>query len=1367
VKRALAAICLLCAIAGPDRAAARGAVQPAWPLLFEPAVSEGFVARGPEYTALLRPSGLTVAPAAGGPSVLLRLLGADPAAKMAGKGALPGRSNYYLGDDPARWRVGVRQYGRVTVDDVYPGIDLLYHARGRELELDFVVAPGADPRRIQIGVDGGRPLEVDAAGDLVVPTDRGSFRVRRPEVYQEVDGVRRRVEGRYARGEDGCVGFQLAAYDTSRPLVIDPVLGYASRVGGSDVENGYDVAIDADGNVYLAGGTASAAFPAPAGEDPVLQGTGGSTEAFVVKLAPDGTILYSTLLGGTSVDQARGIGVDDEGNAYVAGTTSYLNTGFPTTPGVYRSAAADFFVSVLDPNGALTYSTFFGGLNISSFGGLAVYGSGADARVYFTGTTVRGFPTTPNAWETSLPSGGAAFLTVLEPGQPIPGDQLLYSTVFGHDAGGAGLAVAAGPDGRAYVAGNAVGQGLPLRGAFDTTFGPNREAFLAVFDPDQSGDASLVYSTYIGGFGSENDTSGDGGVAVDANGVALVTGTTGSNDFPVTPEAIRVSRQSSDAFLVVVDPSLPGADSLRYGTFLGGSRVDHGTDVAAGPPGIAYVTGYTSSDDIPDGDGGIAPKVGAGAAPAGSGDALLLKIDWTRVGAASVIDAAYVGGTATEVARAIASRGESAVVIGGDTTSTDGFVPSPGSGSSDAFAVVLDTIVELPDGTLGAAGVDLLTADFGTPPYAWSVVDGAPNPGLALAADGALAGVPTALGSAVFTAEATDSLGAKQERTYRKRIATGGQPDQILIRKSGPVPVPGRIYPYRILLRNTTQETLTNIEVTEILDYPLHFVSATPPPVTVHSGGGNVIWVLPQLAPGEFRTITYNVQLPNDTPHGTQIDGTACLTDEDCNKMRVECEEEGLEFCENTLCQGPGSFARCEGCKQDEKNRCREKWNICKQAVGKGSSEVLPESGQGGGCATDVNFVNAAIDPNEKDVSSPPFVPPGEILGYAVQFENVGTIEARDVFVTDVLDPDLDLSTVQVQRPLGGLMPLPADATVSILDDGDEQWSVSLDTGSRTLSWELLNINLLPDATDSVYFTVQAPEDLPSGTEIRNQADIQFEVFEIMATNETLNTIDATPPTCTVDALPAVTVGDQVELTWTATDAVGEVGTMQVYVSEDGGPFGQIGETTEADRTTFVGAVGSTYGFLCLAQDTAGNVEVQDLDAAETETQLTAAEDVTDRLAIGSSNEASSLDRLRRRITSTAEVELENTSGGAITAAWRAAFVLSDPAVEMPEADGFDPLGRPFYDLETATGASRLAPGEVVSFPVVFVYPAGVNFSYAVTVTGVVEAAPSAATACGMGGGELLLVGVFVATRRRRWSRRWEQADRRSARSEP
>src|SRR5690606_26163885 len=208
---------------------------------------------------------------------------------------------------------------------------------------------------------------------------------------------------------------------------------------------------------------------------------------------------------------------------------------------------------------------------------------------------------------------------------------------------------------------------------------------------------------------------------------------------------------------------------------------------------------------------------------------------------------------------------------------------------------------------------------------------------------------------------------------------------------------------------------------------------------------GNVYWTIPVMEPGALEVITYRVRLPATFAFDVEVSGEACLSDDDCNNERAECEAEGRVRCDEQSCGWHNSDVHCLQCNTMENEQCRQEWLRCKGQIGIGSSETLEEGTSGGGCSTVHQRTGGPMDPNEKGVGSGPFVPPGEFLGYTIHFENIGEIEAKDVFLTDVLDPDLDLTTLQVARRFGGLVPLPPDTTVSIFEDDDERWEVTLD----------------------------------------------------------------------------------------------------------------------------------------------------------------------------------------------------------------------------------------------------------------------------------------------------------------------------------
>ena len=218
---------------------------------------------------------------------------------MTGEEELPGKINYLIGKDPSKWRTGVATYAKVRYEQVYPGIDLVYYGNQRQLEYDFVVGPGADPARIRLRLAGARKMYVDGKGQLVVQTAGGAVRWNKPEIYQEVDGQRRSVKGKYVLRRGHELGFEVAAYDTARPLIIDPTLVYSTYLGGSGDDDGDGIAVDTSGNAYITGFTNSTNFPTTAG---AFQTTSVAySDAFVTKLNPTGTgLVYSTYLGGSS-----------------------------------------------------------------------------------------------------------------------------------------------------------------------------------------------------------------------------------------------------------------------------------------------------------------------------------------------------------------------------------------------------------------------------------------------------------------------------------------------------------------------------------------------------------------------------------------------------------------------------------------------------------------------------------------------------------------------------------------------------------------------------------------------------------------------------------------------------------------------------------------------------------------------------------------------------------------------------------------------------------------------------------------------------------------------------------------------------------
>jgi hypothetical protein len=655
-----------------------------------------FQSRGSGYTLFLTPSEavMVLRSAQADPSPLasnhepgthsvlrMKIEGANPSPRVSGLEPLPGIVNYFIGKDPAKWRTNVPTYGKVQYRDLYPGVDLLYYGNQRQLEYDFVVRPGADPSSIVLSFQGADRVEVDAQGDLVLQTALGQIRQRKPVIYQEIDGARREIQGGYVLTDRDQVTFRVAAYDVRQPLVIDPVLFYSTYLGGSGNEGGSGIAVDAAGAVYVTGTTGSPDFTAGcAAPCTVMDSTlGGAFNAFVTKLNPTGTaLIYTTYLGGSHGETAHGIAVDAAGAAYVTGRT--FSADFPTTTGAFDETVngdEDAFVAKLNPTGSgLAYSTYLGGSRSEQGRGIAVDTMGA---AYVSGSTAStDFPTTLGAFDTSYNgSHFDAFVTKLN----ASGSALAYSTYLGGSGAvrfegideGRGIAVDA--SGSAYVTGETSSADFPTTsGAFDTTYNSTLGAFALAFDVfvtklNTTGSA-LVYSTYVGGRGSQSGF----GIAVDSAGNAFVTGRTSSTDFPTTLGAFDTTRDGSDAFVTKLTPAGAGAADLVYSTYLGGSRQEIGFGIAVDADGHAYVTGDTDSTDFPTTtdaldrtcgtDGNCNPK-DPNLPQFGTPDAFVTKLNPAGAGLADLVYSTYLGGSGGDGGGGIAVAAGAAYVTGG------------------------------------------------------------------------------------------------------------------------------------------------------------------------------------------------------------------------------------------------------------------------------------------------------------------------------------------------------------------------------------------------------------------------------------------------------------------------------------------------------------------------------------------------------------------------------------------------------------------------------------------------------------------------------------------------------------------------------
>lgn len=522
--------------------------------------------------------------------VSMKLVGADSHSKGYGMSSLPGKSNYFIGNDSKQWRSNIAHYAQVRYEQVYPGIDLIYYGNQHQLEYDFVLAPGADPQQIKLRFEGVQKVRIADNGDLIVRNKEGEMRQPCPVVYQDDQGTKRLVASHYVLLGKKEVGIRVDEYDRTRPLTIDPVLVYSTFLGGSNDDIGNGIEADAAGNVYVTGITYSADFPVKNGHQGFLQGLGN---AFVAKFNPNGGLIYNTFLGGSSEDVGFAITVDANGGTYIAGSTDSSN--FPVTSNALQGqkrGRIDSFITKLNAAGdAILYSTFVGGAGDSIANSIAVDASG---NAYVVGeTTSASFPM-QSAFQKILSGPSDAFVVKLN----ATGSSLGYATYLGGNGSETAFGIAVDSAGSAYVTGLTYSLNFPTKNPVQAALGGRVDAFVTKLTPAGN---DLSYSTYLGG--TEDD--GGYGIGLDAAGNAYVSGFTSSTNFPIKNAFQPASGGGDDAVILKLDQT----GKLVYSSYLGGTGDDRSFDLAVDKNGNAYLVGRTESSNFPVKDA-LQPKPG-------------------------------------------------------------------------------------------------------------------------------------------------------------------------------------------------------------------------------------------------------------------------------------------------------------------------------------------------------------------------------------------------------------------------------------------------------------------------------------------------------------------------------------------------------------------------------------------------------------------------------------------------------------------------------------------------------------------------------------------------------------------------------------
>ncbi len=613
----------------------------------------------------------------------MQLVGADSSAEISAMDKLPGKANYFIGSNPSKWRSNVPLYSRVSYQDVYPGVNLVFHGEGRRLEFDLVVAPEASAAPIALRFTDAQKIKTDDSGNLHISSAAGDVVLHKPFAYQWQNGAKTPVDAQFALSAGNRVSFALGNYDRSRELVIDPSLtvSYATYLGGSGADEAEAITFDSSGNAYVTGQTASTNFPGASGTNMLT----GAANVFVTEMNSSGSnFVYSTYVGGTGTDAGYGIALDKTGDVFVVGGTS--STDFPHTSGAYQTmlpsgASSNAFIFELNSAGALTYGTYFGGSGSDVAVGMAFdQATGVYAVVGSASST--DFPV-KNALQSTLAGTSNGFVSLWN----STGNALTFSTYLGGASGDIVNAAALDSADNVYVTGKTSSPSFPTTtGAFQTKCGSDgtcngglTDAFATEID---SAGSKYVFSTFLGG--SNNDL-GDG-VAVDSTGV-YITGQTESTDFPVVAGGFQSTFAGSLNNAFVTKLNSTGSKEV-FSSFLGGTAAQIGASIAVDGGGNAYISGQTDSTDFP-----LANPTQP--SPGGGEDAFVTEVNSPG---SKLLFSTYLGGSLDEDdggnygAIAVDTYGANIYVAGNTESSNFPTFPNPGAyqttfqgGSTDAF----------------------------------------------------------------------------------------------------------------------------------------------------------------------------------------------------------------------------------------------------------------------------------------------------------------------------------------------------------------------------------------------------------------------------------------------------------------------------------------------------------------------------------------------------------------------------------------------------------------------------------------------------------------------------------------------------------
>jgi hypothetical protein len=598
-----------------------------------------FISRAPGYSLMIGPTELLLGVQNQAEqrqdAIRVEFVNANPEAKLSGRDELQAKVHYYRGNDPEAWITGVSTFSKVQSENLYDGINAVFYGNQRQLEYDLILRPRANPSSIALRIDGAQAITIAEDGDLKLETTAGPIVMKRPLVYQEAGGARQTVNGGYVLLNDDTVAFELGEYDRSRALVIDPVLTYSTYLGGTGRDSVNHMIVDGEGNAYVTGQTFSPTF--------INNSGAGAGDLFVTRISASGTLLFSTVFGGRNLDTANGIAIDFLQNLYVVGSTSSTDFPIKNALRTNLRGPQDAFVLNLARDGTLGFSTYFGGSASDSASAVSVDSSGiyvagetnsddfpntlnpqatvigqdafvvkmsvitalpailfartlggggndsatdmavdGTGNIFLTGSTDSSDFPRLLAFQSRLGGLTDAFLTRLNP---------TGTAVFSSYLGGSSIDRATSIDidsTGVYVAGQTASNDFPVQRGAQETFGGVNDQFVTKVNLAGS---AILWSTYVGGTRSDTATA----ITLDGAGNVLVAGYTESTDYPLI-------NPLQDRLLGGIDVTLErftAAGQMIFSSYFGGQRDDLANVIASDIANSVYVAGTTFSADFP------------------------------------------------------------------------------------------------------------------------------------------------------------------------------------------------------------------------------------------------------------------------------------------------------------------------------------------------------------------------------------------------------------------------------------------------------------------------------------------------------------------------------------------------------------------------------------------------------------------------------------------------------------------------------------------------------------------------------------------------------------------------------------------------